>query len=264
MKRPSEIIKAIEKDKKGLEFIPTGFKFLDDYLDGGLLKKELVVMGAYTGVGKSFMAGTMMYNIAQKGFSCAYYSLEISSTMIVSRLLGQLSNIKPTRITYGLLHPEEHNRISDAKAQLMVYDNFMYLSDDIYEFQKIKQSIRENSFDFVVIDFIQNIVEKGQEYERLSAIALGLQQLAKEKNCCLLVLSQLSNEAAKKGYMEYKGSGAIATVCDLGMFLSRETIEDGQEINEVKLVVKKNRRGFSGKELKYTFIQPGGAIQEWI
>ena len=265
MRRPSEIIANIEKNKETMEFIPTGFKLLDDFLDGGFLRQEMILLGAYTGVGKSFVSGSILYNIAQKGFKCGYFSLEISSEMIVSRILGQKTNIKPTMITSGVLEKNEKKSLKEAKAELIAYDNFIFIEDEIYELDDLEKEIKRSDFDFVIVDFIQNVFEPGLEYERLSKVALAFQRIAKEANLCLLALSQISNEAHKKGYLEYKGSGSIATVCDLGMFLKRAEAEEN--IDGVELEIRKNRRGPSGRRFALTFTQPGGALKEtgtWI
>jgi replicative DNA helicase len=110
----------------------------------------------------------------------------------------------------------------------------------------------------VVVDFIQNVIEKGDEYEKLSKVSLELQKIAKEKNCCIIVLSQLSNNAYKTNAMEYKGSGSIATVCDLGIFVVR----DVETMDKMILTVKKNRRGRSNIEVVLQSIYPGGKIVE--
>lgn len=261
MKTPTEIFAKIKEDKKNMEFLPTGFKKLDDFLDGGFLRKELVVLGAYAGVGKSFLAGNIFYNIAKGGFKSAYFSLEISNEMIISRLAGALSNIKPTRIMAGFLTAQEYESKLNAESDICVWDGFMYLYDDLYKLSEIEKEIRGNEYEFVVIDFIQNIMmDKGDEYERLSHISLALQKLAKETNCCILVLSQLSNAAAKQGAMEYKGSGSIITVCDLGFFLRRSEVDGDQ--NSVELELKKNRRGFQTSPFYFNFQQPGGLLTD--
>ena len=119
-----------------------------------------------------------------------------------------------------------------------------------------------------MIDFIQNIVEKGtDEYSRLSSIALTLQQVAKKNNCVIVILSQVSNSAAKEGAsgktLEFKGSGNIATVTDLGFLLERkfDGMQRGQD-NELKLTLKKNRRGGSGIDFPLFFRHPGGWLYE--
>src|SRR3990167_4875094 len=132
MKTFTQIVKAIEDNKKDLEFMKTGFYKLDDFLDGGFLRKELVVLGAGTGRGKSFVAGNIFYNIAKQGFSSAYFSLEISSEMIASRLIGSLANIKPTRISAGFLTPEEFETKNDSSAEIAAFNKFMFFYDDLY------------------------------------------------------------------------------------------------------------------------------------
>lgn len=263
MKKYSEIVESIEKNKKELEFLETGFSDIDTFLDGGFMRKELIVVGAGTGMGKSFVAGQIFYNIARMGFKSAYFSLEISNEMIVSRLVGSIANIKPTRIMSGYLTEEENNNKIAAKAEVGTYEEFMYFYDDLYALEQIKKEVKDNAYEFIVIDFIGNVFAKGNdEYSRLSFVALELQKLAKETNCCILVLSQLSNAAAKVGsVVEYKGSGSIATVCDLGFFIERGETVGSDDIFTINL--RKNRRGKSGMSFTLVFRHPGGKIEKW-
>ncbi|MHB9161529.1 MAG: DnaB-like helicase C-terminal domain-containing protein [Nitrosotalea sp.] len=244
--------------------MPTGFKKLDELLDGGFMRKELVVLGAPTGGGKSYIAGILYKNIAFSGFNSAYFSLEISNEMVASRLIGSHSNIKPTRIMSGFLTQDEFKRKLEAEARLTVYDENMFFYDDLYVLAEIEKEIRENNYDFIVIDFIQNIIARSNtEYERLSFISLSLQKIAKELDCCILLLSQLSNAVAKDKNVvipEYKGSGSIATVCDLGFYIEKGE-SDGNK-DSFNLMLKKNRRGRSGVFIKFWFCHPGGLIYE--
>lgn len=269
--KATEILKGIDENKKNVEFMPTGFVNIDRELDGGFLKKEIIILGAFTGIGKSFFAGQIFYNLAAKGFKSAYFSLEISKEMIVSRLVGQLANIKPTRIMSGMLQAEEYDEKSKARAKVTMFDDTMDFYDDLYLLSEIHEAIKTHEYEFVVIDFIQNILlENGMdEYARLSYIAIQLQKIAKETNCCIMVLSQLSNSANKAGnkVVEYKGSGAIAMIADLGFFIERgDPILDfnGQPVGNqpVKLSLRKNRRGISGLAWNLEFTHPGGLIIE--
>jgi len=262
MKKFSEIVKIIEENKKELEFLPTGLKLIDDFLDGGFMRKELVILGGGTGKGKSFIAGNIFYNVAKKGFRSAYFSLEISTEMIASRLIGAISNIKPTRIIAGYLSQEEMQRKLKAKAEIGTYEELMYFYDDVYQLAMLEKEIKENKYDFIVIDFIQNVItNRPDEYERLSHIALSLQRIAKEANCCILLLSQLSNMVSRESrsdVIEYRGSGTIATVADLGFFIEKnEVIGDA---NTFRIRLRKNRRGISGMDWGFIFKHPGGAI----
>ncbi len=271
MRKSTQIIEDMEREKKNMEFFPSGFILLDKALDGGFLKKEIIVLGAFTGIGKSIFAAQVFYYLASKGFKSGYFSLEISGEMIVSRLIGQLANIKPARIMSGLLDIEEYDKRAEAKAEVIAYNELMDFYDDLYLLEEIATAIRNNNYEFVVIDFIQNILLKNsmEEYARLSFVAVQLQKLAKEMNCCILVLSQLSNAVGKNGsrVVEYKGSGAIAQVADLGFFLERENPEVDSSGNplgqqKVKLFLRKNRRGVSGISFDFDFIHPGGQILE--
>lgn len=264
--RISEIVDNIEANKENLEFLPTGFEKLDNFLDGGFMRKELIVLGGSTGSGKSYAAAQMLFNIAKNGFKCGYFSLEISNEMIVSRLIGGLCNIKPTRIITAILEPVEEELKLKAKASLTAYEDNMAFYDDIYLFDNLLKEIKEQKFDFVVIDFIQNILflNSSDEYSRLSRITIELQKLAKEVNSCIFVLSQLSNNKAKEGSggaIEYRGSGTIAIACDLGLFIERGIKEEDKD--NIAFTVKKNRRGISHVKMdNFQFIVPGGWIKE--
>jgi len=241
------------------EFMPTGFHRLDDFLDGGFMRKELVVLGGFTGSGKSFLAGQIFFNIAKEGFKSAYLSLEISNEMVVSRLVGQFSNVKPTRIMCGMLNPDENNAKIQAKARIAPFEDSMIFSDEIYKLTEVEDVINNNGLDFVVIDFIQNLITNGKdEYSSMTRASLELQKIAKKYNCCIMVLSQLSNGAAKNGNLEYKGSGGIAMVADLGFFIVR----DDSQKELINLQLKKNRRGISGAIFELYFKSPGGMISE--
>lgn len=263
MKQFSEIVASINENKKTVEIMPTGFHILDAHLDGGFLKKELIVLGAPTGKGKSLFGGTIFYNVARKGFRSAYFSLEISNEMIVSRLIGAKAHISPNQIMIKMLDDKQEAAKEKAEDTISAYEEFMFFYDDLYELGPIAKEILTNKYDFVVIDFLQNIMTKeADEYKRLSYIALYLQKLAKKANTCILALSQLSNEVSrnkKDDIVEYKGSGNIAIVCDLGFFIEKTDLQGYATLN-----LRKNRRGISGVKFSFTVDTPGGQITDSI
>lgn len=256
----NQVIKTIEKAKSELEFIPTGFRNLDTILDGGFLRKELIVLGGFTGSGKSFFCGQIFLNVMKKGFKCLYFSLEISNETVISRLLGGLADINPTRIRAGWLTEDEQKRKIEAKTELASLNGFGGLYDEMYKLDDIEREIKKEAPDFVVIDFIQNIFADGDEYAKLSAISLKLQELAKSQNCAILVASQLSNSFAKEGVeaknIQYKGSGNIAMVADMGFIIDRA------ENSKITLGLQKNRRGVSRTQFEFGVKEKGGLIYE--
>ncbi len=259
MQTVSQIVQQINEGHAGLQFLPTGFKELDEHLDGGFLRKELIVLGGFTGIGKSYVSGQILFNITQAGFKCGYFSLEISNSMVLSRLIGQEADIRSTKIMTGRLTTEEQARKSYALGRILQHEDKMSFYDEVYEYAELEKQIRQNKFDFVIIDFIQNVMIPGMdEYPRLSHISLKLQKLAKELDCCILVLSQLSNAIARnveEANLEYKGSGSIATVCDLGFIILRD-----YQLGVTELLLRKNRRGASGIKIQLQFVGEGGKL----
>lgn len=253
-----EILERMKKTGEDLDFIKTGFTSVDEALDGGFLKKELVILGGFTGVGKSYVASQLVSNVLQNGFKAVYFSLELSAEMIVARMLGALSGIKPTRIIGGWLTLEEVAAKEKAIAELLCCQDSLEIHDSVYELDEILKLIPEGT-DLVVVDFVQNVIAKGEEYERLSRVALELQKAAKKLNACVLTVSQVSNRAAREGsempVLEYKGSGGIAQVADLGFWVEPK---DGG----LQLTLRKNRRGPSKLIFDLVFESPGGKIYE--
>jgi len=259
MKTIDDYLHQIHENSKTMEVMPTGFGYFDNFLSGGFMRKELVILGGRTGSGKSYVAGQIAWNIASAGFKVGIFSLEISGEMVVSRLVGSLCNIHPTLLVMGKIKPEEQEKIEDAEIKVSILSNLITIYDDLYDFNNIAKQISDNKFDFVVIDFIQNIITKGDEYERMSKVSLDLQRTAKINNCCIMALSQLSNSAVDdEDKIEYKGSGGIAMVADLGLFIKR----DKSDHTQLSIQIRKNRRGFSGEEFKLKFQSPGGKIYE--
>lgn len=259
----TEIARKIEEDKKSMEVMPTGILNLDFNLDGGFIKKELVLLGGKTGGGKSLIAGNIFLTMARNGQKCAYFSLEISSEMIVSRLIGARADVSPARLMIHELAKPELKATDKAEAEIATYEESMFFYDDVYYLDAIVKEIKEQKYDFVVIDFIQNIMTKGgEEYERLSNVAITLQKLAKSANCCILAVSQLSNMMARDkkntDVVEYKGSGAIGHAADLAFFIEAGRAGD----DSLSLRLRKNRRGISGQSISFMIKQPGGRIIE--
>ena len=91
------------------------------------------------------------------------------------------------------------------------------------------------------MDYLQNLRGAETLFERTTDAIIHFQRMAKRLNCCILVLSQLSNEMAKTPlgeYYSYKGSGAIRDAADKCLYLERKRGE-----NEMKVVLLKNRQG---------------------
>lgn len=260
MQNIDEIFTQINEDRKHMDFISTGWRFVDEAIDGGFLRKELIVIGAQTGTGKSIFGGHLFWEAVKQKLNCAYFSLEISNQLIASRIVGQLANIPPIHILTGTVWEEKIPVMYEKQAELSLERDHMSFYDNLYKLDEITSEIKKNKYEFVVVDFLQNIIQPSvSEYEKLSQVALELQKVAKEVNCCIVCLSQLSNAINKMGEkrdLEYKGSGSIATACDMGFFISR--LDGMNDMN--KLFLRKNRRGAANKTFMIRYMQPGGSL----
>lgn len=256
------IYRAIKEKVKGANTLSTGFTKIDAFLDGGFARKEIVIIGGDTGSGKSYLAGQIAFNMAKNKKKCGYFSLEISNEMIVSRILGQIANAKANLVLNNELEPFEESRVQDS------FDNFVFdardlvFYDDIYEMEEIEKAVKKMQFDFIIIDFIQNVVHKGDEYERLSHVAKKFQRLAKSQNCGILLLSQLSNTIAdsKEEFQKprFKGSGQIGIVSDQSFLIQRNTALD----TVMDLALIKNRRGEGKRLFQFALSFPGMKFTE--
>ena len=176
--KASEILNKIVKEKGTHEFIPTGFPGLDNDLDGGFLRKELVVIGGSTGAGKSYLAVHLAMKAIESGFKVGYFSLEISNELVVARMMGMKAGVKASHILYGSVDESTQN-YKKGKVFILGLGDLLESYDDIYELDKIEGLIKENKFDMVVIDFIQNVItSRSDEYERLSHTSLHLQRIS--------------------------------------------------------------------------------------
>lgn len=264
MRRPTELLQSIAEQAETQETLATGFRKMDEHLEGGFLRKELIVIGASTGIGKSYLSSQLCYKIAKAGYSTAIFSLEISGEMIMARLLGQMADVKSGKIRANNMSFEERKKVMEAKAKMISLDSFIAIYDDMNEYVAIEKEIREKKYDFVVIDFIQNCLYNAPtEYQAFTKIAVGFQQLAKTQDCCILLLSQLSNSYQKDqqqslsdDFLEFKGSGAIAHAADLGFMLKRDFVN-----GKLLLSLRKNRRGVR-ENFKFKVSGIGGLIVE--
>jgi len=249
-----------EKKANGFELlgISTGYKKLDDVIDG-LRKGHFWIIGGYTSMGKTATSLNIVSNLIKQGKRVVFYSLEMSSVDILSRLLGTMSNDNGLSIIKGY---QKDKKIVEENTQKIINSN-LSIHTGMSELSEILFSMYEenitNPVDLFVVDFIQIMTIKGSrsEYETITNCALELQQCAKRLATPIMTLSQISNDGARTGdnvVMSFKGSGAIASSADLAIEIGigEESIKDWKDkINsgspvKMKWSIRKNRHGRVG------------------
>jgi len=244
------------KNNPGIIGYSTGISRIDKALDG-IRAPHLIVIAGYTSLGKSNFSLNLVNKCLEQQAKVAFYSLEMSKTDIVSRLLAIGSNLAGTRIFHG----ETSEDVESTKASLG--EAFLRLINEKRTLRELSLSILEQKMGWgatlVVIDYIQNVEVEGAkgDYERMSAVASELQKLAIKLNVPIILVSQISNEAAKlpkSAVMGFKGSGGIAAVADFALELVsgeedvksfRDKSMRGESVR-VLGIIKKNRHGSVG------------------
>jgi len=247
-----DVIERLKQHRKEIKEKPVGFKTelpTIDRLTGGFLPRFVWIVGAYTNVGKSFFALQLILNALKQKKKCLLFSLEMSDLINASRMIGTLSGVSALEIFQGLNNEQIVESINwIAKQPLMIYDNKMRL-EEMRSLSKKHYLI--SGLDFIVIDYVQNVLEEGSIYENMSKAATVANTIAQETGASILLVSQLSNVEARagkrSGIIGYKGAGELAAAPDVGLFLERVRNEEEEIIPDKMLCrIVKNRHGGLG------------------
>jgi len=246
------------KNGGGIIGIPTGYEKLDETIDG-IRPEHLWIIGGYTNSGKTAASLNIVANLIRQNKKIVFYSLEMSKTDILSRLLGIMTEQSGVTILKGFPHDEikVENAMNKIKNSDIAIYNEKYDIADIY--MSILEESLKNKIDLVVVDFLQLITAKGtkSEYETITSVILELQQVAKKTKIPIIVLSQISNEGARNSHdvvMSFKGSGTIASAADLAIEICigeedknewRRKMNEGEPV-VMKWNIRKNRHGKVG------------------
>jgi len=239
LKQTIEMAKKAYQNDEGIVGVPTGLRELDDKL-GGLHNQDLVIIAGRPSMGKTSLATNIAFNAAkniQKNSSkssVAFFSLEMSSEQLSTRILSEQARIKSNDIRRGKISEKEMEQFIETSK------NIIELPLYIDETPAITISALSNrarrvkrlfGLDLVVIDYIQlmRAVSKKNDgrVQEISEITQGLKALAKELNVPVLALSQLSRaveqrDDKKPQLSDLRESGSIEQDADVVMFVYRE------------------------------------------
>jgi replicative DNA helicase len=246
------------KDNHGdLTGLDTGFTMLNRYTLG-LQPTELIILAARPSMGKSAFALNIARNVAKvDGLpTVAFFSLEMGSDQLVSRMLSSESRIQSTKIRTGSLSNLEWQQLNVAQENLsklnIVFDDSgtVKVTDLRQKCRKLKQ---DKGLDLVIIDYLQLLSGSNPGVNRVnevSEISRVLKEMARELKIPVLALSQLSRAVEKRDdkkpvMADLRESGSIEQDADIILFLYREDYynKDSQNQNQVDVMIAKNRSG---------------------
>jgi len=226
------------KSTEGIVGVPTGLTDLDDRL-GGLHNQDLVIIGGRPSMGKTALATNIAFhaakNIQDKGLksSVAFFSLEMSSEQLSTRILSEQSRIKSNDIRRGKISEEQFDKFIETSkniSELPLYIDETPAISIAALSNRARRIKRLYGLDMVVVDYIQLMkasnFREGRVQE-ISEITQGLKALAKELSVPVLALSQLSRavehrDDKKPQLSDLRESGSIEQDADVVMFVYRE------------------------------------------
>ncbi len=281
MRQTIEMASNAYKNEEGIVGVPTGLRDLDDRL-GGLHKSDLVIIAGRPSMGKTALATNIAFNAAKKiqekgeKSSVAFFSLEMSSEQLSTRILAEQSRIKSNDIRRGKISEEQFDKFIETSkdiSELPLYIDETPAITIAALSNRARRIKRLYGLDMVVIDYIQLMRASNSNNGRvqeISEITQGLKALAKELAVPVLALSQLSRaveqrDDKKPQLSDLRESGSIEQDADVVMFVYREayylqgkeprpaTVEHAEwqaKMNEVshlaELIIQKQRHGPTG------------------
>ncbi len=238
MKMTIEMASNAYKNDEGIVGVPTGLTDLDDKL-GGLHKSDLVIIAGRPSMGKTALATNIAFNSAKKiqddgrKSTIAFFSLEMSSEQLSTRILAEQSRIKSNDIRRGRISEEQFDKFIETSkniSELPLYIDETPAISIAALSNRARRIKRLYGLDMVVVDYIQLMrasnFREGRVQE-ISEITQGLKALAKELSVPVLALSQLSRaveqrDDKKPQLSDLRESGSIEQDADVVMFVFRE------------------------------------------
>lgn len=242
--------------------VKTGKFRLDKYLK--FTKRDLHIIGARPGVGKSAFALYITLLMAQKARGL-FFSLEMPLKQIIQRIISSQSRIELEMLTnkdrFNTLDDEQKKLVKVLfnkilkESELKLYDGNFKI-DELEEYVKNEKEI--NGVDFIVVDYLQLVKSNktSSRYEQITDISIRLKQIAKDYDIAVIALSQLSRDIEKRVdkdvYLaDFRESGQIEQ--DASTILGLTTEPTDTEYKELmKVQILKNRQGQLGV-MKYFY-----------
>lgn len=250
-------IDAMSANEGQLIGLTTGFKDLDDHT-AGLQKSNLIIVAARPAMGKTAFVLNVAQNTALKsGAKVLIFSLEMGKEELGLRMLSSDTNIEMQKLKTGNLSRGEWEDLYIGVDRLI--NAGIYIDDtpgiSLMEMKnKCRRLKAEKGLDLIIVDYLQLMEAKAESRQQeISKLSRSLKILAKEMDCPVVVLSQLSRAVEqrmdeKPQLSDLRESGAIEQDADLVMFLYRDEYynPDTDKPNTCEVIIAKHRGGATG------------------
>lgn len=252
-------IELAAKSQGRITGIATGFRDLD-YKMAGLQRSDLILLAARPSMGKTaFVLNLAEYIALHSHVTTAIFSLEMSKEQLINRLLAMNSRVDSQNIRTGDLKDSEWADLMESARNIgesgLIIDDTPGIS--ISELRsKCRKLKLEKNLGVVIIDYLQLMSGSGRSESRqqeISEISRSLKALAREINCPVVALSQLSRAVEQRPdkrpmLSDLRESGAIEQDADVVMFIYRDEYynKDTEEPGITEIIIGKQRNGPTG------------------
>jgi len=255
-------IVTLHEDPNALTGLSSGFEALDEKT-AGFQKSDLILLAARPSMGKTAFALNICQNVAvQEKKSVAIFSLEMGADQLVQRMLSAQSLVSIGDIRTGQIEDDEWVKLARSSAQLAEAKVFIDDTPGITVAEirsKCRRLKMNHGLDLIMIDYLQLMSGSGQEnrQQEISTISRSLKSIAREMQCPVIALSQLSRASELRAdhrpiLSDLRESGAIEQDADLVMFLYRDEYYNPETVEEKfkgigEVIIAKQRNGETGK-----------------
>jgi replicative DNA helicase len=236
--------------------LTTGYDDLDR-MTSGLQKSDLILLAARPSMGKTALALNISMNAVKTGASVALFSLEMSKEQYVQRILSMESMVDSSKLRTGNLDDDDWTRLISTMSTISNYNVFIDDTAAISVFEimsKCRRLKMEKGLDLIVVDYLQLMSDgtnTSNRQQEISNISRGLKALAREMDCPVLALSQLSRAPELRQdhrpiMSDLRESGAIEQDADIVMMLYRDEYyykEESEKKGITDVIIAKQRNG---------------------
>ncbi|MBO6539078.1 MAG: replicative DNA helicase [Rhizobiaceae bacterium] len=227
----------------------TGFRDLDRRM-GGLQPSDLIILAGRPGMGKTSLATNIAFNIANayepaqqadgsfaaaNGGVVGFFSLEMSSEQLATRIISEQTEIPSSKIRRGEITEPDFEKLVACAQTMQRIPLFIDQTGGISIAQlaaRARRLKRQRGLDVMIIDYVQLMTGSSaraaqNRVQEITEITTGLKALAKELSVPIIALSQLSRQVESRDdkrpqLSDLRESGSIEQDADVVMFVYRE------------------------------------------
>lgn len=233
----------------GVSGVSSGFAGVDKLL-GGLHESDLLILAARPAMGKTSLVTNIASNVAnglkevrasdgsttEERQVVAFFSLEMSSEQLATRIVSDMANVSSDRIRRGDISTDEFNRVFETARHLgslpLFIDDTPAITVPALRTRARRLKRQQKNLSLIIVDYLQLMQGVGSKssdnrVQEVSEITRGLKAVAKELSVPVIALSQLSRQTEQRDdkrpqLSDLRESGSIEQDADVVMFIFRE------------------------------------------